>query len=105
LEVYECTNIATGGESLDLSGTTPASPARRKVSYLFDIAPGLFVERISSGKKQAAKAICKPNVLVYGGNEELVQQPTLMRWIWDVAAGTATYAQDPMARTGTPAST
>lgn len=87
LEVYECVNLASGGMILDLGGTGPTSPARRKVSYLFDIAPGLFVERIEGGKKMTLKAICRPKVLVYGGDGEVAQKPTIVKWLWDCSSG------------------
>lgn len=81
LEVYECSNLAGSGTPLDLSGTNPSSPARRRVVYLFDVAPGLFVERIELGKKMPAKAICKPNVLVYAADSEVAFKPTVMSWL------------------------
>ncbi|KAM5346904.1 hypothetical protein ACJ41O_009909 [Fusarium nematophilum] len=85
LEVYQCQNLASGGMILDLSGTKQTSPARRNVSYLFDIAPGLFVERIEGGKKLGLKAIAKPTVLVNNGEGDAPQSPTVMRWLWDNA--------------------
>lgn len=95
LEVYECLNLANGGLVLDLSGTTPKSPSRRKVSYLFDVAPGLFVERVEGGKKTAMKAICRPSVLVYGGDGEVDQKPTVLKWLWDSAGGAPGTARNP----------
>lgn len=93
LEVYECINLASGGLVLDLGGTGPSSPARRKVSYMFDVAPGLFVERVEAGKKAPLKAIYRPNVLVYAGDGEAPQGPTLIKWLYDGAgAGTGTGA-------------
>jgi hypothetical protein len=102
LEVYECLNIVTGGQVLDLTGTTPTSASRRKVSYLFDVAPGLFVERVDGGKKMNLKAICRPTVLVYGGDGEVSRTPTVMKWLWDGAAASPTGRQSP-ARVATPA--
>ncbi|KAJ4323013.1 hypothetical protein N0V84_004545 [Fusarium piperis] len=64
LEVYQCLNLASNGMILDLGGTKQTSASRRNVSYLFDVAPGLFVERLEDGKKQGVKAIVKPTVLV-----------------------------------------
>lgn len=83
LEVYECLDLANGGQVLDLSGTGPSSPVRRNVSYLFDVAPGLFVERVEGGKKSPLKAICRPSVLVFGGDGEVEEKPTVLRWLWD----------------------
>lgn len=102
LEVYECLNLATNGQVVDLTGTTPNSPARRKVSYLFDVAPGLFVERVDGGKKMNLKAICKPTVLVYGGEGEVSRTATVMRWLWEGAAVSTSGRQSP-ARAATPA--
>lgn len=102
LEVYECLNIATGGQVLDLTGTTSTSASRKKVSYLFDVAPGLFVERIEGGKKLNLKAICRPTVLVYGAEGQIGRSPTVMKWLWNGAAATSTGRQSP-ARTATPA--
>ncbi|KAF0636162.1 hypothetical protein FPSE5266_11709 [Fusarium pseudograminearum] len=83
LEVYQCFNLANGGTPLDLSGTKSSSPARRNVMYLFDIAPGLFVERIEDGRKLGLKAIVKPTVLVTNAGGDISQGPTVMRWLWD----------------------
>ncbi|KAI1069690.1 hypothetical protein LB507_008468 [Fusarium sp. FIESC RH6] len=83
LEVYQCFNLANGGTILDLSGTKPASPARRNVMYLFDVAPGLFVERIEGGRKLGLKAIAKPTVLVTNAGGDVSQGSTVMRWLWD----------------------
>lgn len=83
LEVYQCLNLANGGMVLDLSGTKSASPARRNIMYLFDIAPGLFVERIEGGKKLGLKAIAKPTVLVTNAGGDVSQGSTVMRWLWD----------------------
>lgn len=94
LEVYDCLNITNGGMILDLSGTTSTSSARRKVSYMFDVAPGLFVERIDGQKKLAMKAINKPSVLVHGGDGDVVQRPTLMRWVWDNSNGLPSTARE-----------
>jgi hypothetical protein len=51
--------------------------------YLFDIAPGLFVERIEEGRKLGLKAIVKPTVLVTNAGGDISQGPTVMRWLWD----------------------
>ncbi|KAJ6443835.1 alphaherpesvirus glycoprotein E domain-containing protein [Purpureocillium lavendulum] len=95
LEVYECINLANGGLVLDLSGTGPSSPSRRKVSYLFDVAPGLFVERVEVGKKAPLKAIYRPNVLVYAGDGEAPQRPTLIKWLVDNSS-TGASSRDPL---------
>ncbi|KAM0439557.1 hypothetical protein ACHAPT_000648 [Fusarium lateritium] len=85
LEVYQCLNLASNGMILDLSGTKENSPSRRNVSYLFDVAPGLFVARFEDGKKLGVKAIVKPTVLVDNTEGEVSQTPTVVRWLWDNA--------------------
>ncbi|KJZ74835.1 hypothetical protein HIM_05744 [Hirsutella minnesotensis 3608] len=100
LEVYECINLASGGLVLDLS--SPGSKASsRKVKYLFDVAPGLFVERVEVGKKGPLKAIYRPNVLVYSGDGEVPQRPTLMKWVCD---GASTSSRDMPPRAAVPRS-
>ncbi|KAG6007350.1 hypothetical protein E4U21_006054 [Claviceps maximensis] len=81
LEVYECTNLADGGRVMDLSGTSPESNTRRHAKYLFDIAPGLFVERIEGGKKMALKSICRPKVLIHAAEGPVPHKPTLLTWL------------------------
>ncbi|UNI23998.1 hypothetical protein JDV02_009781 [Purpureocillium takamizusanense] len=103
LEVYECINLANGGLVLDLSGTGPSSPSRRKVSYLFDVAPGLFVERVEVGKKAPLKAIYRPNVLVYAGEGEAPQRPTLIKWLVDNSSGGGS-SREQLPRTSAPRS-
>lgn len=83
LEVYECTNLADGGRTMDLSGTSPGSTTRRHTKYLFDIAPGLFVERIEGGKKMALKSICRPKVLIYAGEGPVPHKSTLLTWLYN----------------------
>lgn len=83
LEVYQCLNFANGGATLDLSGTKAASQARRGVIYLFDIAPGLFVERVEGGRKLGLKAIVKPTVLVTNSGGDVLQGPTIMSFLWN----------------------
>ncbi|EGU82654.1 hypothetical protein FOXB_06850 [Fusarium oxysporum f. sp. conglutinans Fo5176] len=83
LEVYQCLNLANGGAILDLSGTKAASQARRGVIYLFDIAPGLFVERVEGGRKLGLKAIVKPTVLVTNSGGDVLQGPTIMSFLWN----------------------
>ncbi|KIL89665.1 hypothetical protein FAVG1_07245 [Fusarium avenaceum] len=85
LENYQCLNLANAGMVLDLSGTKPNSPARRNVTYLFDVAPGLFVERIEGGRKLGMKAVFKPAVLINNAEGGISQAPTVMRWLWDNA--------------------
>lgn len=82
LEVYQCLNLASDGHVLDLSGTNQTSPERQNVNYLFDVAPGLFVERIQGGKKLGVKAIAKPTVLIYSDGEAH-QKPTVTEWLWN----------------------
>ncbi|KAG5918500.1 hypothetical protein E4U42_006838 [Claviceps africana] len=81
LEVYECTNLADRGRVMDLSGTSPESAARRHAKYLFDIAPGLFVERIEGGKKMALRSICRPKVLIHAGEGPVPHKSTLLTWL------------------------
>lgn len=102
LGVYECLNLADGGTILDLSGTTPTSPARRGVTYMFDVAPGLFVERFSGDQKMPIKAICRPTVLVFGGGGKVALKPTVIRWMWDTTG--ATLAHEAPSRVATPKS-
>ncbi|KAH7316593.1 hypothetical protein B0I35DRAFT_409779 [Stachybotrys elegans] len=102
LEVYECVNLASNGVALDLSGTTSTSAARRKVSYLFDLAPGLFVERIEGGKKSSTKTVHKPRVLVYGAETDIIQCPTVIRWVWDNSSGPQTHIREPFFRSTGP---
>ncbi|KAF5667950.1 hypothetical protein FHETE_5490 [Fusarium heterosporum] len=83
LENYQCLNLANGGTVLDLTGTKPASPARRSVTYLFDVAPGLFVERIDGGRKLGMKAVVRPTVLIDNAEGGIPQSPTVMKWLWD----------------------
>jgi hypothetical protein len=104
LEVYECLNLAAGGTTLDLTGTKPNSPARRNVSYLFDVAPGLFVERLDGGNKMPLKAICRPAVLVSGSEEGVAQKPTVLRWISDASNGHQGTGQESAARATNPRS-
>jgi hypothetical protein len=85
LEVYECLDLANGGQVMDLSGTRSTSPSRRNVSYLFDVAPGLFVERVEGRKKSPVRAICRPTVLTFSGEEEVAEKPTVVKWLWDSA--------------------
>ncbi|KAI8722115.1 hypothetical protein NCS52_00354600 [Fusarium sp. LHS14.1] len=86
LENYQCLNLASNGMILDLSGTKQTSASRRNVSYLLDVAPGLFVERLEEGKKGGVKAVVKPTVLVDNTEGEVTQAPTVMRWLWDNAS-------------------
>lgn len=83
LENYECINVANGVLLLDL-GSTKSS---QRVSYLFDVFPGLFVERFEQGKKMSPKAIVKPTVLVHSGDEGVLRKPTVMKCLWDITDG------------------
>ncbi|KAG6217049.1 hypothetical protein E4U50_004548 [Claviceps purpurea] len=83
LEVYECTNLADGGRTMDLSGTSPESAVRRHTKYLFDIAPGLFVERVEGGKKMTLRSICRPKVLIHAGESSVPHKATLMTWLYN----------------------
>ncbi|KAH6973579.1 hypothetical protein BKA56DRAFT_101930 [Ilyonectria sp. MPI-CAGE-AT-0026] len=103
LEVYECLNLASGGLILDLAGTNKDSSSRADVSYLFDVCPGLFVERVEGGKKLALKAVSKPTVLVNKGDGALPQKPTLVKWLCDSAGSGPISGRGP-ARTAGPKS-
>ncbi|KAG5974802.1 hypothetical protein E4U58_002477 [Claviceps cyperi] len=83
LEVYECTNLADGGRTVDLSGTSPESAVRRHTKYLFDIAPGLFVEKVEGGKKMALRSICRPKVLIHAEEGSVAHKATLMTWLYN----------------------
>lgn len=85
VEVYECLNLASGGLILDLAGTNKDSLSRRNVVYLFDVCPGLFVERVEMGQKLGLRAIVKPTVLVNKADGEVPRKPTLVKWLWDTA--------------------
>ncbi|KAH8169865.1 hypothetical protein LIA77_10409 [Sarocladium implicatum] len=85
LEVYECTDLASGGLPIDFTGTVPNSKARKDVTYLFDLAPGLFVERIEHGQKLPPKAISRPQVLVYASSSRCLKTYTTIRLLWDIA--------------------
>ncbi|KAG8408748.1 hypothetical protein J3458_019766 [Metarhizium acridum] len=87
LEVYECFNLADGGRVTDLSGTSPESPSRRNIRYLFDIAPGLFVERVEGGRKMPLKAICRPKVLIHGSENQVSHRATLLTWLYSATRG------------------
>ncbi|KAK2593280.1 hypothetical protein QQS21_009004 [Conoideocrella luteorostrata] len=83
LEVYECANLADGGRIIDLSGTSPNSSCRRDAKYLFDIAPGLFVERVEGGRKMALKSICRPKVLIHASEGQVAHRSTLLTWLYN----------------------
>ncbi|KAM0456030.1 hypothetical protein ACHAPV_007580 [Trichoderma viride] len=90
LDAYECINLADRGAIMNSSENGKSTEALKNASYLFDIAPGLFVETVSGAKKSTAKAICKPTVLVYGGDKDgdIPQKTmTLTRLLWDFANG------------------
>lgn len=86
LEVYECFDVAEGGRTVDFSKTAPDSAIRRHTKYLFDVAPGLFVERVESGKKMALRSVCRPRVLVHTDEENLVRKATLLTWVHNAAS-------------------
>lgn len=102
LEVYECLDLANGGHVIDLSGTKPSSPTRRNVTYIFDIAPGLFVERVEGGKKAPLRAIRRPSVLVFAGERDIPESPTVLKWLWDNASSSPAPTRPPPSRSTTP---
>lgn len=85
LEVYDCTNLASGGLPIDFTGTDPTSKTRKDATYLFDLAPGLFVERIEHGAKLAPRAISRPQVLVHASQKSCAKSYTTIRLLWDIA--------------------
>lgn len=64
LEVFDCTNLADGHKKVDFGNSVQESDIRQHTTYLFDLAPGLFVDRIEQGNKPRARAIVRPQVLV-----------------------------------------
>ncbi|KAL7812370.1 hypothetical protein V8C44DRAFT_69539 [Trichoderma aethiopicum] len=106
LDTYECINLASNGETIDSGKASKPSEALKNASYLFDIAPGLFVETVSGAKKSAVKVVCRPKVLVYGGEKggDIPQQAmTLARLLWDYANGSKARVPLPL-RNGPPKS-
>lgn len=102
LEVYECLDLANGGHVIDLTGTRPGSPTRRNVTYLFDVAPGLFVERVEGGKKSPLRAIRRPSVLIFAGEIEVPESSTVLKWLWDNSSSPSGQARPPPSRAATP---
>lgn len=102
LEVYECLDLSNGGHTIDLSGTKPSSPTRRNVLYLFDVAPGLFVERVEGGKKSPLRAIRRPSVLIFAGEGEVPESPTVLKWLWDSSSPPPGQARPAPSRIVTP---
>ena len=86
LEVYECLDLANGGRVLDLSGTSPSSLCRQNIKYLFDIAPGLFVERVEGNKKAALKCLCRPRVLIHSLESQVAYRSNMMTWLFEAAS-------------------
>ncbi|OTA05700.1 hypothetical-protein [Trichoderma parareesei] len=106
LDTYECINLASNGETIGSDKASKPSEALKNASYLFDIAPGLFVETVSGAKKSAVKVVCRPKVLVYGGEKggDIPQQAmTLARLLWDYANGSKARSPLPL-RNGPPKS-
>ncbi|ETS00177.1 hypothetical protein M419DRAFT_84117 [Trichoderma reesei RUT C-30] len=106
LDTYECINLASNGETIGSDKASKPSEALKNASYLFDIAPGLFVETVSGAKKSAVKVVCRPKVLVYGGEKggDIPQQAmTLARLLWDYANGSKARSSLPL-RNGPPKS-
>ncbi|KAL6871838.1 hypothetical protein J3F83DRAFT_772538 [Trichoderma novae-zelandiae] len=106
LDTYECINLANNGETIDSGKAGKPSEALKNASYLFDIAPGLFVETVGGAKKSAVKVVCRPKVLVYGGEKDgdIPQKAmTLARLLWDYANGSKARSPLPL-RNGPPKS-
>ncbi|KAH6604198.1 hypothetical protein Trco_007644 [Trichoderma cornu-damae] len=99
LDNYDCINLASGGAAITSGEAGKSSEALENASYLFDVSPGLFVETVSGAKKAAAKAVCKPVVLVYGGEKEggvPNKAMTLTRLLWDYANGSKARSHGPL---------
>lgn len=95
LEVFDCINLQ------DCSHVQSRDSDR--IAYLFDLMPGLFIERISHDKQSAPKAICKPTVLVHVGHGDLPEQLNLVSWIWEYAnMSAAARSREPGSRSATP---
>ncbi|KAL7947262.1 hypothetical protein V8C42DRAFT_280880 [Trichoderma barbatum] len=104
LDSYECINLANGGALIGSGEAGKPSEALKDASYLFDVVPGLFVETVGGAKKSAAKIICRPTVLVYGGEKDsdIPQKAmTLTRLLWDYANGSKARSNGP-SRNGSP---
>ncbi|KAM0256419.1 hypothetical protein ACHAQJ_004944 [Trichoderma viride] len=90
LDTYECINLANSGTTMNPDEAGKSSEALKNASYLFDVVPGLFVETVSGSKKSVVKTVCRPVVLVYGGEKDgdIPQKTmTLTRLLWDFANG------------------
>ncbi|KAF4124501.1 hypothetical protein GMORB2_5167 [Geosmithia morbida] len=48
----------------------------------------LSMSRLPRGKKMPIKAICRPTVLVFGGDVEVAVKPTVLGWLWEGSAQT-----------------
>ncbi|KAL7930999.1 hypothetical protein V8C35DRAFT_122547 [Trichoderma chlorosporum] len=106
LETYDCINLANDGALISSGEPGKPSEALKNASYLFDVAPGLFVETVGGAKKSAAKIVCRPTVLVYEGEKDgdVPQRTmTLTRLIWDYANGSKARSHGP-SRIGSPKS-
>jgi hypothetical protein len=90
LDTYECINLANSGAIMNSDEAGKSSEAFKNASYLFDVVPGLFVETVAGAKKSVVKTVCRPMVLVYGGDKDgdIPQKTmTLTRLLWDFANG------------------
>lgn len=98
LDTYECINLASSGIMNNSEDASKSFEALKNASYLFDVAPGLFVETVGGAKKSAFKAVCRPIVLVYEGERDgdIPQKSmTLTRLLWDFANGSKARSQGP----------
>jgi hypothetical protein len=82
-------NLTLGGKiaavPLPTDKEASENPAMH-VTYLLDVAPGLYSRSLDTETSASGKAICKPRVLVVVGDSKHgkpKQEPTLLRWIED----------------------
>ncbi|KAL7795829.1 hypothetical protein V8C37DRAFT_408633 [Trichoderma ceciliae] len=102
LDTYECIDLASSGAIINPDEASKSSEALKNASYLFDVAPGLFVETVGGAKKSAVKIVCRPKVLVYGGEKDgdIPQKAmTLTRLLWDYANGSKDRSHGPSRNT------
>ncbi|KAF2199491.1 hypothetical protein GQ43DRAFT_376118 [Delitschia confertaspora ATCC 74209] len=80
---YICYNVLESGKVVKPTVEKDGQPPLR-VTYLFDVCPGLYCQSIQSGVLTYPRVICKPKILVAAsfGNQVLAPQgPTIFRWL------------------------